>query len=124
MMLAMLAWMSAVSFAGEPGPEAGGEWVGQMLTKGQTAATAPTSKVTLRAMGSRLSGTWGSYALAGSIEEGHVELTLTDTSGAMVAQMRGRVGDDAFYGNGSMQPAQGAGEWTAMSWTLTRAAIR
>ena len=101
-----------------------GEWVGKLVTKGSAEATATTTRVLLKATGSRLSGTWGSYMLAGSIEEGHVELTLTDASGAMVAEMRGRVGDDTLYGSGAMQPAKGSGsaEWTAVTWSLVRAA--
>jgi len=118
--LTLVLAIGQLGFADDPS----GEWVGQMMNKTETAATAPLIKVTLKSMGSRLSGMWGSYTLTGSIEEGHVELMLSDASGAMIAQMRGRVGDGTFYGNGSVQPPPGSasGEWTAVSWTLRRPA--
>jgi hypothetical protein len=132
-LLALLLGLGATSFAADSAYDWNGEWMGQMVSKSQTSATAPYAHVTLKAMGSRLSGTWGKYALTGSMEEGHVELTLTDDKGAMVAEMRGAVGNDLLYGTGSVDPtlkggaqpdSSAAQEWNAVSWSLRRAGTR
>jgi acetamidase/formamidase len=106
------------------------DWVGKIAGRFDSPSTAQYDHVTLKANGSRLSGTWGIYALTGSIEDGHVEFTLTDPSGALFGQLRGKIGDDVFYGNGAVLPARRPGAPASaqtsndVSWTLTRAAAR
>jgi amidase len=121
----LLVLLTAVGRMGLAQP-ASSEWTAQVMGKFDTPATAQYSHVTLRGTGSRLTGTWGANTVSFSLDDGHVEITLTDPSGEVVGQLRGKVGDGFFFGNGTVAPtrrpgAPATGEWNIISWTLTKA---
>src|SRR5205814_993835 len=76
------------------------------------------------------SGTWGTYALTGTLTGAKVEMSLTDASGKPAGTLTGTLAGDTFSGAGSVVLARrmgGGGMMTAqpptdVSWTLARAA--
>ena len=123
-MLALVVGAGTLA-AAQPGVD----WVAKTMGPFDSPETAQYAHVTLeRTAANRLGGTWGPYTLVGSIEDFHIEFTLTDASGAEAGALRGDIRDDYFIGHGSMIPARRPGQTVAqppiaVSWTLTRGAV-
>lgn len=123
LVLALVAAGGSVA-AAQPGVD----WVGMTMGQFDTPMTAQYAHVSLERTGpSRLGGKWGAYTLVGSIEDFHVDFTLTDASGVDVGFLRGKIGNDAFEGIGTVVPARRPGSPVApapveVKWTLTRGA--
>jgi amidase len=124
----VLGLVAAAIGSGVAAAQPGVDWVARMMGPFDSAETAQYAHVTLeRTAANRLGGTWGPYKLVGSIEDFHIDFTLTDASGAEVGFLRGDIGNDTFVGHGSMIPARRPGQTVApppvqVAWTLTRGA--
>ncbi len=107
-----------------------GDWVGQLTGPFDSQYTAQYNHITLKADGTKLSGTWGSYTLAGTLAGTKADLSLTDASGKPAGTLTGTMAGDAFSGTGSVVPARRMGGGgmgapqppSAVTWNLTRAA--
>jgi amidase len=118
--LALCGFMAAVMAADMKDPN--GEWVGQMAGPFDSVYTAQYGHVALKATGSAVSGTWGSYRVTGALNGTKVELALSDAAGKPAGKLSGTADDNAFRGTGSVIQARG-GE-NDVTWTLTRPAAR
>ena len=110
-----------------------GDWVGQLTGPFDSPFTAQYNHVQLHESGTKLSGTWASYTLAGTLEGGKVSISLTDAAGGQVGTLTGKMEGDALTGTGSVvparrlsssgapQPPQPANE---VKWKLSRAAAQ
>ncbi len=125
---AVLLGLLAVSGGGVAVAQPGVDWVGMTMGQFDTPLSAQYAHVTLaRAGGSRLSGTWGAYTLVGSIEDSHIDFTLTDANGGEAGFLRGTIGNDMFTGIGTIVPARrpnapGPAAPVEVKWTVTRGA--
>jgi len=107
-----------------------GDWVGQLTGPFDSQYTAQYNHVDIKADGAKLSGTWGSYALAGTLTGSKVAMSLTDSSGKSAGTLTGTVAGDTLTGTGMVVPARrmgAAGMGVAqppseVAWNLTRAA--
>jgi len=104
-----------------------GEWVGQVTGPFDSQYTATYSHVTLKADGAKLSGRWGTYALAGTLTGSKLEIALSEADGKPVGTLTGTLTGDSFSGKGSVVPARRGGGMAAaepqdVTWNLTRAA--
>jgi acetamidase/formamidase len=105
-----------------------GEWVGQLTGPFDSQYTAQYSHVDLKATGAKLSGTWGTYTVAGTLAGSKMDLSLADASGKPAGTLTGAMTGDTFSGTGSVVPARrGGGTGAAqppndVAWTLTRPA--
>ena len=125
MMLALLVAAGGRVASAQPGVD----WIGMTMGQYDSPLTAQYAHVTLaRAGASRLSGTWGPYSMVGSIEDSHIDFTLTDATGAEAGFLRGTIGNDMFSGIGTIMPARrpgatGAPAQVEVKWTVTRGAV-
>jgi acetamidase/formamidase len=102
-----------------------GEWVGQMTGPFDSQYTAQYGHVMLKSDGSKVSGTWSSYTVAGTVAGGKANLTLTDSEGKPAGTLTGTMTGDTFSGTGSVTPARRAGTAQPandVTWKLTRPA--
>jgi len=115
--VAALVLFFGVAFAGAlKAADSSGDWVGQLTGPFDSQFTAQYDHVTLKAAGSKLSGTWGAYALTGTLAGAKADLTLTDLkTGKPAGTLTGSLAGDAFSGTGTLIPAR------AVTWKLTRA---
>jgi amidase len=109
--------------------DASGNWIGRLSGPFDSQYTAQYNHVTLNAVGAKLSGTWGSYTLAGSVAGSKVDISLMDSEGKNAGTLTGTIEEDSFSGTGRIILARrGAGgaapSPTEVHWTLTRAASR
>jgi len=115
-------WLGFAACAGAQ--TLGGDYVGELAGPFDTPATAQFSHVQLKAEGDALSGSWGAYALSGSLAGGRVTLTLRDAEGKTAGTLNGTLTDRTFSGTGTLMPARraGGGAPTAgeVKWTLNR----
>jgi len=109
--------------------ELSGDWVGQITGPFDSQYTAQYSHVTLQSDGPKLSGTWGTYTLKGTLNGSMVHLTLSDSESKPVGTLSGSVAKEEFSGTGSVLPARRAGSGMGaqqpaneVTWKLTRAA--
>jgi len=106
-----------------------GDWVGQLTGPFDSQYTAQYNHVTLKAAGTKLSGAWGAYTLAGTVAGAKVDISLTDGSGKPAGTLTGAMTGDTFSGTGSVVPARRAGGGgmgavqppSDVTWKLTRA---
>ncbi len=102
-----------------------GEWVGQFTGPFDSQYTAQYSHVTLKIDGTKLGGTWGSYAVAGTLAGAKVDLTLTDASGKPAGTLTGSLAGETLAGIGTVsavrRPGGPALPPNAVTWKLTRA---
>jgi acetamidase/formamidase len=116
-------WVSAAA-------DASGDWIGQLTGPFDSEYTAQYNHVTLKAGDDRLSGSWGTYSLAGTVTNGKVSISLTDAAGRPAGTLTGSMSGDSFAGAGSMIAARRPGTTTAapppppnaVTWELTRVA--
>jgi len=107
-----------------------GDWVGQVTGPFDSQYTAQYSHVELKAAGSKLRGTWGTYTLAGTLAGTTVEISLAEASGKPVGTLTGELSGDELSGTGRVIPARrGGGTGAALppnsvTWKLTRAPKR
>jgi amidase len=92
--------------------------------------TGPTAeqqyaRVTLKTVGTTISGTWGDRAIAGLLNGTRLEITLSDASGP-AGTLIGTVNGAAASGSGTLRPAARAGSGggaapqpASITWTLT-----
>jgi len=108
-----------------------GDWVGQLTGPFDSQYTAQYNHVALTADGAKLSGTWGTYVLAGTLSGTKVDISLTDSSGKPAGTLSGAVSGDSLSGKGSVVPARRGGGGggvgvvqppSEVTWKLTRAA--
>lgn len=106
-----------------------GEWVGQLTGPFDTQYTAQYNHVSLKSVGSQLSGTWGAYEIAGSIVGAMVQLSLKFAGGELAGSLNGTMSGDCLTGTGNVTPprrAVGMGsamqQPTEVTWKLTRPA--
>jgi acetamidase/formamidase len=107
-----------------------GDWVGQLTGPFDSQYTAQYNHVALKSAGTRLTGIWGTYTVAGTLTGAKVEISLTDASGKPGGTLTGTMTGDSFSGIGSVVPARRAGSGGMgavqppgpVTWTLTRAA--
>lgn len=107
-----------------------GDWVGQLTGPFDSQYTAQYNHVALKTAGSKLSGTWGTYTLAGTLTGTKADLSLTDSSGKPAGTLTGTLTGEAFSGTGTVVPARRVGATgmaaaqppSAVTWNLTRAA--
>ena len=122
----VFCWMAASASLAVAQP--GVDWVAMTMGQFDTPETAQFAHVSLeRTAASRLGGKWGAYTLVGSIEDSHIDFTLTDAGGAEVGFLRGTIGNDSFAGIGTIVPVRRPGATAApppveVKWTLTRGA--
>jgi len=129
-LIAIPALFAALMFPGtSAAKDVSGDWAGQLTGPFDSQYTAQYNHVILKADGVKLSGTWGSYKLAGTLAGAKVDLSLTDTSGKPAGTLTGAFADDSFSGTGNVVPARRVGSSTAaaqppnaVTWKLTRAA--
>lgn len=128
-LLVLAAVLAAVSTAHAAGLS--GDWVGQITGPFDSQYTAQYNHVMLKAEGAKLTGTWGSYAMTGTVAGEKISISLTDSSGRPAGTLAGKAEGDAFSGTGSVVPARRAGSSGGMApaqppqdvtWKLTRPA--
>jgi acetamidase/formamidase len=104
-----------------------GDWVGQVTGPFDSEYTAQYSHVTFSASGARLSGTWGTYQMSGSIVGNQVDIKLMSSPGTSAGTLSGTMSGDTFSGKGSLASVRRIGGMTAaqaqtdVTWKLTRA---
>jgi amidase len=108
--------------------EASGDWVGQMLGPFDSQYTAQYHHVTLNANGTKLTGSWGPYKLAGTLTASKADIALTDAAGKPAGTLTGTMTDDAFSGTGTVVPTRRGGGGAPqppdeVHWTLNRASM-
>jgi acetamidase/formamidase len=107
-----------------------GDWVGQLTGPFDSQYTAQYNHVALKTAGTKVSGMWGAYSLAGTLAGQKLDISLTDASGKPAGTLSGTMAGDSFSGTGSVVPARragGGGMGAAqppgpVTWNLTRAA--
>ena len=104
-----------------------GEWVGQMTGPFDSQYTAQYNHVDLKTAGTKLSGTWGAYTVAGTLAGSKINLSLADASGKPAGTLTGTMSGDAISGTGSVaavrRPGGGMGvpqPPNDVTWQLTR----
>jgi amidase len=128
----VLIFAAAITF---PRPsmaaDASGDWVGQLTGEFDSPYTAQYNHVALKADGSKLSGIWGDYNLAGTLSGAEVEISLTDAGSKTAGTLTGTYAGGAFSGTGNVIPARRGGGGgaavqppNAVRWKLTRPATR
>jgi acetamidase/formamidase len=106
--------------------DAGGDWIGQLLGPFDSEYTAQYHHVTLNASGTKLTGTWGPYTLAGTLTGSKVDITLADAGGKPAGTLTGTGADDSFSGTGTVVSTRRGGGGASqppddVHWKLTRA---
>jgi amidase len=125
-MFAFIVAVAAARFCSAA--EISGDWVGQLAGPFDSQYTAQYNHVALKAVGTKLSGTWGTYMLAGTLTGAKVDLTLTNAAGKPAGALTGTMSGDSFSGTGSVTPPPRPGGMgapqpaNAVTWKLTRAA--
>jgi len=126
--LKALALMTVVTMSRVCGAaDLSGDWVGQISGPFDTPFTAQYSHVNLKAAGSKLSGTWGTYTIAGSLTGEKATIELVEASGKSVGTLSGTLTGDTFSGTGSVVPQRRGGSMgqappNDVTWKLTHAA--
>jgi len=125
--LALIAAMTMSRYCGAA--SLSGDWVGQITGPFDSEYTAQYNHVTLDEVGDKLSGSWGSYELSGSIAGDQVQITLKEASGGTAGSLHGTLSGDVLSGKGSALPPRRMGgmggrapEPNDVTWKLTRAA--
>jgi acetamidase/formamidase len=108
--------------------DAGGDWIGQLSGPFDSEYTAQYHHVTLNASGTKLTGTWGPYKLAGTLTGSKVDITLADAGGKPAGTLTGSGGDDNFSGTGTVVSTRRGGGGASqppddVHWKLTRASM-
>jgi acetamidase/formamidase len=106
--------------------DAGGDWIGQLSGPFDSEYTAQYSHVTLNASGTKLTGTWGPYKLAGTLTRSRVDITLADAGGKPAGTLTGTGADDSFSGTGTVVSTRRGGGGAPqppddVHWKLNRA---
>jgi acetamidase/formamidase len=105
-----------------------GEWVGQITGPFDSQYTAQYNHVMLKTTGGKVSGTWGTYSVTGTILGKKIDLLLADADGAPAGELAGDAVGNAFDGKGTVVPARRAGGMGMtqppqdVTWKLTRPA--
>jgi amidase len=105
-----------------------GDWVGQLTGQFDSPFTAQYSHVSLKAAGTRLTGTWGTNTFAGTLTGTTVSLTLTNSAGKPAGTLTGGLAGDTLTGIGLVTPEPRPGATGApqppstVAWKLSRAA--
>lgn len=123
-MLVVLA--AAVSPKIAVAKDASGDWIGQLVGTFDSQYTAQYHHVTLSAAGTKFSGTWGPYKLAGTITGAKVDISLVDGAGKPAGTLTGAETEDSFSGTGTVVSARRGGGGAPqppdeVHWKLTRA---
>jgi acetamidase/formamidase len=105
--------------------DATGDWTGQLSGPFDSQYTAQYHHVTLNAAGTKLTGTWGPYKLAGTLTGSKLDMSFTDAGGKPAGTLTGTGADDTFSGTGTVVPARRGGGGTPqppeeVHWKLTR----
>jgi amidase len=107
-----------------------GDWVGQITGPFDSQYTAQYNHVTLKTDGLTVSGKWGSYIVAGTLNHGQIRLALTDPDNKPTGTLTGSLSSDELSGTGSViPPRRGTGNVALpqppndVTWKLTRAVI-
>lgn len=109
-----------------------GEWVGRITGPFDSQYTAQYSHVMLKSAAGKISGTWGTYAVTGTLDGDKLNLALADASGAHAGTLTGSAAGETFDGKGSVVPARRVSAATGtmsaaqppqdVTWQLTRPA--
>jgi acetamidase/formamidase len=105
-----------------------GDWVGQLTGQFDSLYTGQYSHVALKAVGPRLTGTWGTNTFAGTLTGTTVSLTLINAAGKPTGTLTGGLSGDTLTGIGLVTPAPRPGATGApqpastVAWKLSRAA--
>jgi amidase len=126
----ILALISVFALPQVSAADASGDWVGQLTGPFDSEYTAQYNHVTLKTNGDRISGSWGTYSLTGTVTNGKVTISFADAAGKPAGTLSGAMMEDSFAGTGSVIPARRPGASTtappplpnAVTWKLTRAA--
>src|ERR1700729_793601 len=105
----ILAVISAFALPQVSAADASGNWVGQLTGPFDSEYTAQYNQVTLKTNGDRLSGSWGTYSLMGTVTGGNVTISLADVAGKPAGPLTGAMTDDSFVGRGIVIPARRPG---------------
>jgi amidase len=118
--------IAVVSFPAAVAEDAGGDWVGQLTGPFDSDYTAQYNHVSLKADGAKLSGTWGTYKLTGTMTGTKVNMSLADASGKPMGTLTGALVENTFSGTGSVVPTRRGGGAAQppniVTWKLTRPA--
>lgn len=74
-----------------------GNWIATISTPGEPQY----ARVSLKADGEKLSGTWGTSTIAGTLTDSKLDLKLTDAQGSAVGSLTGTLSGDSFAGTGT-----------------------
>jgi len=108
--LNVLALMAAIVLPRNSGAaDLSGEWIGQITGPFDTPFTAQYSHVVLNVTGSKISGKWGQYAIAGSLASDDVTIELLDGSGKTIGTLTGTMKAGAVSGSGTVIPSRRMG---------------
>lgn len=84
-----------------------GNYIAQVTTS--PTAEQQYARVTLKADGNTVTGTWGDRKVAGSLAGATVTLTLTEAAGGSGGALKGTVSGTSLAGDGTLAPAAGRG---------------
>ena len=84
-----------------------GNYIAQVTTS--PTAEKQYARVTLKADGNTVTGTWGDRKVAGSLAGATVTLTLTEAAGGSGGALKGTVSGTSLAGDGTLAPAAGRG---------------
>src|SRR5580700_6781204 len=101
----ILALISAFALPQVSAADASDDWVGQLTGPFDSEYTAQYNHVTLKTNGDRLSGSWGTYSLTGTVTGGKVTISLADAAGKPAGTLTGAMTEDSLAGTGSVIPA-------------------
>jgi len=103
-------WMKMVALAGAlaltrlcVAADLSGNWIAQIATQGEPLYT----RVSLKADGAKMSGTWGESKIDGTLTGTKLDLTLTDAEGKPAGSLTGTLTGDTFAGTGTLIGGRG-----------------
>jgi acetamidase/formamidase len=104
-------WMKMAALAGAiaftrlcAAADLSGNWIAQIATQGEPQYT----RVSLKADGTKLSGTWGESKLEGTLTGTALEIKLTDAEGKPAGVLTGTLTGETFAGTGTIIGGRGA----------------